>query len=275
MRTTAGLLLLFSILSCANPDTKVATAPTPAIPPPPVARTVSVTETTFGMQVSDPYRWMEGNDNAELTSWLRAQGAYTSAWLARIPSRDALLHRVRELGLASSSSFGVQLAGGRMFYRHVAPGEQLPKLMVRDANTPERVLVDPAGLGTGGSHASINAFAPSPDGALLAYDVALGGGEVSSIHIMDVASGKDFPDTVDRIWGEFPAAWLPDRSGFLYTQMAVPAKDVGKCIAIARPRVFHVVRQLHDHSRAEAIDPMGVVPGRGPGARSGLCVSRS
>ena len=227
MRTTAGFLLLLSVLACASPPPKVASAPAAALPPTlPVARTVNVTENIFAMNVSDPYRWMEGNENAELTSWLRAQGAYTSAWLARIPARDAMLRRVRELGLGTSTSSGVQLAGSRMFYRHIEAGQQLPKLMVREANSPERLLVDPATLGSGGSHASLNASAPSPDGALVAYDLGLGGGEVSSIHVIDVVSGKELPDAVDRVWGEFPASWLPDRSGFFYSQMAPPVKDV-------------------------------------------------
>ena len=49
------------------------------------ARTMALTETKFGVPVSDPYRWMEGNDNAELTSWLHAQGECTQQFIGRIP----------------------------------------------------------------------------------------------------------------------------------------------------------------------------------------------
>ncbi|HEY2735069.1 MAG TPA: prolyl oligopeptidase family serine peptidase, partial [Polyangiales bacterium] len=75
-------------------------------------------------------------------------------------------------------------------------------------------------------HASINSFAPSPDGALLAYDLALGGGEISAIHVLDVVSGAALPDVIERVWGEFAAAWLPDGTGFFYTQMAEPRPGV-------------------------------------------------
>ena len=216
-------VLLLTLFACARPLPPPKTTPTAA---PPVARVENVRETKFGITVNDPYRWMEGNDNAELTSWLRAQGEYTRDWLARLPGRDALLRRVRDLDLGTSTSFGIDLAGGRMFYRHINAGEQLPKLMVREADGTTRVLIDPATMSKGESHASINACSPSADGALVACDIGLGGGEVSSIHIFDVATGKELPDVVDRIWGEFPTSWLPDRSGFLYTQMAAPAKDV-------------------------------------------------
>src|SRR5215510_7820918 len=84
-------------------------AETPAGPP--VARTVPVVETAFGVELADPYRWMEGEDNAEYADWLRAQNAYTRQQLAQMPGRERLFERIRELGLSGSVSRGVQLAG--------------------------------------------------------------------------------------------------------------------------------------------------------------------
>jgi prolyl oligopeptidase len=204
----------------------VSTPPGGSAAGPPEARTVDVVETLFDVKVADPYRWMEGNDNSELTTWLRAQGAYTEAYLGRLRGRQALFARVRELGLSQSGAFAMQLAGGRAFYQRVAAGVQLPRLVVREPDGKERVLVDPATLGTGGGHASVNAFAPSPDGARIAYDLALGGGEISTIHVMDVATGVELPDVIDRVWGEFSASWLPDGKSYFYTQMAAPAAGV-------------------------------------------------
>jgi prolyl oligopeptidase len=230
-RTLAPFLLL---AACEPPALPPPPAPQPPVvaptvaPPPPsptTARTVDVVDTIFGVRVADPYRWMEGNENPELDAWLRAQGQQTAAYLARLRGRDALFQRIRSLGLGTGSARDFQLAGGRAFYQRIAAGEQLPKLVVRDG-AGERVLVDPAALGSGGSHASVNSYAPSPSGALLAYDLSLGGGEVSSIHVVDVATGKALPDVVERVWGEFAAGWLPDGKGFFYTQMAAPAPGV-------------------------------------------------
>ncbi|HWE23102.1 MAG TPA: hypothetical protein VG496_04095, partial [Myxococcales bacterium] len=193
--------------------------------PPPVARTVPQVDRIFGIEVADPYRWMEGNENDEFTAWLRAQGAYARSYLDSLPGRDKLFGRIRELGLGTAGISDAQTAGGRAFYLLTAPGAQLPALMMHDANG-ERMLIDPAKLGRENQHASVNSFAASPDGALVAYDLALGGGEISSIHVYDVASGRELPDVIEHVWGEFTASWLPDGKGFFYTQMAPASAGV-------------------------------------------------
>jgi prolyl oligopeptidase len=216
MRLPPRSLLAWSLI--------LATAPASAAPPapPPPARTVDVVETRFGVAVADPYRWMEGAENPERDTWLRTQGAYTRAWLDAVPGRARLHDRLRELGLGTGAIGGLQLAGGRQFFLWTAPGAQLPVLKVRDGKG-ERVLVDPAALAQDDRHAALHAFAPSPDGTLLAYDLSLGGSEVSTLHVLDVATGKDLPDQIERVWGEFTANWLPDGTAFTYTQMSPDA----------------------------------------------------
>jgi hypothetical protein len=48
----------------------------PGASSPPAARTVAQVDTIFGIELSDPYRWMEGAQNAEFDAWLRGEGAY-------------------------------------------------------------------------------------------------------------------------------------------------------------------------------------------------------
>jgi prolyl oligopeptidase len=255
MRPNVNLVLLASLLAalvCATPVMGGAVATPSSEPHPPgslpVARTVDVVDDLFDTKVADPYRWMEGGSNPELSGWLQGQGAYTQAFLAGVPGRDALLARIRELGLSYGVPSGVQVAGGRAFYMYLGAGEQLPKLMVREPEGKERVLVDPATRGHEGTHASVNSFAPSPDGSLLAYDLSEGGSEVSSIHVLDVATGLDRADVIERVWGEFTASWLSDATGFYYTQMAVPAEGVDP--------ILNMVVRLHHLGRPIGDDPL-------------------
>jgi prolyl oligopeptidase len=235
--------------SCSSPSSTVRTEPPASAPPataaapapvaaataataaapgpagPPRARTVDVTETHFGITVSDPYRWMEGNDNPEATAWLVAQGNWTRGYLARIPGHDALLARIRELGNATGAAARAEPVAGKLFYFRTAPGEQLPRVMVREAGK-QRVLVDPAAFAASTGHASVDGFSASPDGARLAFNVSTGGGETAAVHVLDLATGKQLADRVDRVPGAARVTWLPDSTGFFYVQKVAEGRGV-------------------------------------------------
>jgi len=211
-----------------QPVTTTAPAPAPTPPPAPpagqpVARTVDVVDHQFGLAVPDPYRWMEGIGNTEYTTWLAAQGTWAKGELAKLPRRDELFKRLRELGLGQTGVWGVQIQAGRTIYSELPEGAQLAKLMTRDGDKP-RVLLDPEKLGDPEKHASLNAYSLSPDGKYVGFVIAMGGGEVGQIHVMDIATGKELADVEEPVWGEFAPAWLPDSKGFFYTQMVKPAE---------------------------------------------------
>ncbi|MBV8823320.1 MAG: hypothetical protein JO123_11065, partial [Ktedonobacteraceae bacterium] len=103
-----------------------------------------MTETHFGITVEDPYRWMEDWKGEELQNWLKAQGAYSEAYLRALPERDALLKRITELDDISPHLSSFQVAGGRYFYLRRDPGEGVAKLVVRiSLDAPEQLLFDP------------------------------------------------------------------------------------------------------------------------------------
>ena len=64
---------------------------------PPVAPVRPVTDTYFGVPVTDPYRYMENLSDPDVAAWFKGQDTYTRGVLAKIPGRDALVARIREL----------------------------------------------------------------------------------------------------------------------------------------------------------------------------------
>jgi prolyl oligopeptidase len=225
---------------------------------PPVARTVNVADDTFGLHLIDPYRWMEGEDNVEFTTWLKAQGAYGRA---QLDAQPRLRYWQDTLGTAARGGFLNRLQqpmGGRLFYLHLAAGAE-GVLMVRDPNGQERTLLDPRAHVPGAPPSDITGFSPSADGKRVAVNVQTGGGEISQIEVLNVDTAAATSDRVTDVWGEFQASWLPDGSGFTYTQMA-PREQRDPKDPMLNMRV-----RLHRLGAAAAADP--VLVARGSDAR--------
>ena len=65
----------------------------------PQTRRADLVEPQFGVQVADPYRWLENDvrNDAEVKSWVDAQNVVTNQFLATFPCREALEMRITEL----------------------------------------------------------------------------------------------------------------------------------------------------------------------------------
>ncbi|MFP2926133.1 prolyl oligopeptidase family serine peptidase [Pyxidicoccus sp. 3LG] len=232
MRTNAsslfGPLLLSLCVACASSPSPRTESSTPAVPAttgearpagPPAARVEEVVDERFGLAVKDPYRWMEQPGSEELTTWMTAQGEYATRALATLQGREALHARVRELGEGTSTVTQVVPVAGRTFFFKLEAGDAARKFMVREADGSKRVLLAPTVAKDGGGFSSIDNFTPSFDGRRVVVNVAENGREITQLRVIDVETGRMLPDVIERVWGEFAGAWLPDGSGFFYTQM--------------------------------------------------------
>jgi prolyl oligopeptidase len=180
----------------ATPADPLAAVGAPTQPPPPPVN--PVTETIFGRQVTDNYRYMEKMDPDTL-AWMKSQGAYTRSVLDAIGPRAALAKRVA----AFTGSFGFiqnyATYGGRAFYEERAPGADNFNLMVRDAKGT-RTLVDIAAIRAahGGKPYAINYFLASPDGAKVGAGISAGGSEEASLFVYEAATGRQIAGPIDR-----------------------------------------------------------------------------
>jgi prolyl oligopeptidase len=185
----------------------------------PVAAVHPVTDTYFGTTLTDPYRWMEDLKSPQLQAWVKAQAAYTKDYLSKLPGRNALLKRVEALDNAATRVDSLQLCGPRYFYMKTTPADQTPKLYVRDNETgKERLLADPQALGAPGKRYTISEYYPSPDGKMVAIEIAPGGSEEGVLHILDAATGKPAKETIDRVW-DASVSWGPGDGYFYYTRL--------------------------------------------------------
>ncbi|HEY7377822.1 MAG TPA: prolyl oligopeptidase family serine peptidase [Steroidobacteraceae bacterium] len=193
-----------------------------ALPMPPAARKVGVVDRQFGLELPDPYRWMEGANNPEFQSWLKAQGEFTRAQLDSAPGLGEWQKRLTTASGATSLNRLQRRVGGHVFFLRLQGGRQ-GVLMVRDADGKERVLVDPNSMG-GDQPASVTEYSVSPDAKLVAVNLDRGGNEITTVQILDVATGAARADAFERVWGEFPVSWFPDSSAVVYDQLAPPGE---------------------------------------------------
>ena len=67
---------LFSALACNRQSTAITY---------PETHQDTVTDTYFGTEVPDPYRWMENDTTPEVEAWVKAENEITQQYLAKIP----------------------------------------------------------------------------------------------------------------------------------------------------------------------------------------------
>ena len=205
----------------ANMASQAADAAKPALAYPQTRRTDQV-DSQFGVQVADPYRWLENDvrEDAEVKSWVDAQNNVTNAFLTTLPGRDGLEARIKQL--YDYERFGVPTKkGGRYFYAHNTGLQNQSVLFVRDSVDGEgRVLIDPNSWSKDGATA-LAEWTPSEDGKYLVYSIQDGGSDWRTVKVIDVATGKETGDEVK--WVKFSGMeWMKDGSGFFYTRFPEP-----------------------------------------------------
>ena len=186
-----------------------------------------VVDHLHGVDVPDPYRWLEDADAPEVQRWTDAQNAATRRALDRVPGRAALEKRFWQLYEIGSVGVPVSRplkAGGRRYFYTRRDGKQnQPVLYVRDgADGADRALVDVNAERADGTRA-LDWWFPSDDGALVAYGVSDDGSEESTLRVRDAATGAALADEIPRTRA-CSLAWTPDGRGFYYTRYPAPGE---------------------------------------------------
>ena len=202
------------VAACATALLIATVARGQSAPPKPPVR--PVTDNYFGTKVVDNYRYFENLKDPEVEQWIKAQADYARATLEALPGRAALVERITALMESRPTAVtGLEIVAGRYYTLRTPAGAQSPKLYVRDGVRGEdRLLIDPEKLSPDPhSHLTIEGYTPSPDGRYIAYGLAAGGSEQSTLHILDVQARKDLPETADR--ADNPV-WRADGRSFFY-----------------------------------------------------------
>lgn len=195
-----------------------------ALAAPPATKKEPATDAYHGTQVVDEYRWLEDSKNREVQAWSDAENAYARAYLDKLPGREALRNRVKEILEAKvMAHYSLAYRPGMLFAMKRLPPKQQPFLVVMpSAQEPEkaRTLVDPTQIDAKGT-TSIDWYVPSPDGSLVAVSLSKAGSEAGDVHIYETSTGKGVFEVIPRVQNGTAGgdlAWTPDGKGFYYTR---------------------------------------------------------
>ena len=185
----------------------------------PETATVDVVDDYFGVQVADPFRWLEDDNSPETKAWVEAQNAVTFGYLEQIPFREDIKERLTEIW--NYERYGVPFWEGDYYFFYKNDGMQNQSVLyVREGIDGEpRILLDPNTMSEDGTIA-LTSLSVSGDAKYLAYGLSKGGSDWNEIFVKEIATGEDLDDHIK--WVKFSGiSWQDD--GFYYSRYDAPA----------------------------------------------------
>ncbi|MBD3405758.1 MAG: prolyl oligopeptidase family serine peptidase [Candidatus Lokiarchaeota archaeon] len=198
----------------------------------PETRKEDIVETIHGVEVSDPYRWLENTDDPEVQDWIKKQMEFSKKVIESYGDQEPIKERLRELSLFDAMSTKPVVirktdSGFRFFYLFRYKDDHQMRLCYQDGFDGERItLVNPIDIDPDGT-VQIDWFSPSWDGKLVAYGYSEGGNELSNLRIMHVGDMIHLSDTIEGL-RLASAVWLHDSSGLYYVYNSFQPECAGR-----------------------------------------------
>ncbi len=188
----------------------------------PQTRTVDHVDTYHGVEVPDPYRWLEQDvrESAEVADWVRQQNEVTFGYLESIPGREAIKKRLTELW--DYEKYSLPFKKGGRYYFSKNDGLQNQSVLYRKnaLDDDPALFIDPNTWSEDGTVA-LAGTAFSDDGRYVAYGVSEAGSDWRTWRIMEIESGDVLDEEVK--WSKASGvSWTKDGEGFFYGRFAQP-----------------------------------------------------
>jgi prolyl oligopeptidase len=187
------------------------------LPPPPPTEAKPVIDAFAGQSISDPYRWLEDGKSPETRAWIHSQMQYTEDYLSKVKGRPEIVKRLSALEHVEDFGYPEERHGNYFFTKRL-PDENQSSIYTRQGlhGTDER-LIDATKL-SADQNTSVHIDDISEDGTLLVYGIQEGGADERSIHLLDLKTRKDLPDTLPKA-RYFGVSLSPDKQGLYYSRV--------------------------------------------------------
>lgn len=187
----------------------------------PETKMVNQTDTYFGVQVKDPYRWLEDDNSSETKDWVKTQNSVTQHYFNDITYKEKIKNRLTELWNFDKKS--VPIKKGNYYFSFINNGLQNQSVFCYQKSLLDDpiVLLDPNLFSVDGT-TSLSGITISKDAKYLAYGISSSGSDWVEIHIMEIESKIELKEVIK--WVKFSdISWKG--SGFYYSRYNEPSKD--------------------------------------------------
>ena len=200
MRALAVVLtgaLMFTILVSAAGAVSI----DPAVATPPAAPKEAHVTHIHGYTRSDDYFWLRHKNDSNVTTYLQAENAYTTAVMKPTEAfqktlYDEMLSHIKQTDLQVPYRYG-----DYYYYSRTEEGKQYPIFARKrgSLDAPEEITLDLNALAQGHPFLALDAYQVSDDGHLLAYSLDVTGYRQYTLHVKDLRTGNDLGVAIPRV----------------------------------------------------------------------------
>ncbi|MEO0013410.1 MAG: hypothetical protein RLZZ535_1799, partial [Cyanobacteriota bacterium] len=186
----------------------------------PSTNQVAQSDNYHGVEVKDPYRWLEDPDSDATKAWVQAQNELTNSYLATIPTRDKLQQRLTQLWDYEKYSSPFKRGQSYFYFKNDGLQNQSVLYTLKSLDDEGEILLDPNTLSADGTVA-LSGLSISDDGQWMAYGLSTAGSDWVEYRVRNIATREDTADHLQ--WIKFSgASWTKDNQGFFYSRYDEP-----------------------------------------------------
>ncbi|OUM60973.1 hypothetical protein PIROE2DRAFT_62807 [Piromyces sp. E2] len=193
---------------------------------PEVRRDESVVEDHFGIEIKDPYRWLEDPDSEETKKFVEEQNKITFKYINEYENREKLMDKLLEK--YNYERFGCTFKRGKgeneYYYFFHNTGLQAQSVLFRQKTLDSEPVVffDPNTLSDDGTVA-LSYISFSDSGKYFAYSLSKSGSDWVKIYITQIEDGKLVEIDKPLDWVKFSGiTWTKDEKGIFYQRYPKP-----------------------------------------------------
>ena len=208
-----SILVVAAIIVVTEQRTPSSAADTVA---PPVAKKIHTENHINGGNLADDYHWLREKSNPEVARYLESENSYTDSVMKPTGALQKTLYEEMLSHIKETDVNVPYKEGDYFYYSRWEAGKQYLILGRKPGSVSgaEQIVLDVNELAKGERFMSLGTSEVSDDGNQLAYSTDNTGFRQYRMHVRDLRTGKDLPDTAEKTGS---LAWAADNQTLFYT----------------------------------------------------------